>query len=222
MSFYSRKRTESKKAEEDKILGDRLYYEMFFKKGMKILDIGCSTGTFVLNDPKNIVGIDADKDAIEIARKKGINCRYLDADASKLPFKNNSFDAVNLKSVLAHIHNPLLLMKEIRKVLKSNGKLVVFTANIKILKWDFYEDYTHVSPFTQNSLKQLLYDAGFRNYEVYNFPMRMFGMGILYRNKILSVKGIHSIERFAVNFPITLWLFRIFDNRINIIAESYK
>ena len=32
----------------------RLYYEMFFKKGMKILDLGCSTGTFVLNDPKNI------------------------------------------------------------------------------------------------------------------------------------------------------------------------
>lgn len=222
MSFYSRNRTQSRKVEEAKIIGDRLYYEMFFKKGMKILDIGCSTGTFALNDPKNITGIDADKDAIPVAKSKGINCMHFNADNKKLPFKSNTFDAVNLKSVLAHISNALLLLKEIRRVLKPNGKLVAFTANIKILKFDFFEDYTHVSPFTKNSLKNILYDAGFRNYEAYNFPMRMFGMGLLYRNKILSAKRIHSIEKFALNFPVTLKLFSLFDNRVNLIAECYK
>ena len=94
--------------------------------------------------------------------------------------------------------------------------------DIKILKFKFFEDYTHVSPFTQNSLKQLLCDAGFRKYEVYNFPMRMFGIGFLYRNKILTAQKIHHVEKFVLNFPIALRLFRLFDNRANLIAECYK
>ena len=41
---------------------DRMYYSLFFKKGDNILDIGCSTGNFLAQDPKNIVGVDIDED----------------------------------------------------------------------------------------------------------------------------------------------------------------
>lgn len=222
VSFYTKHRTHSKKAEGNKIIGDRLYYEMFFKKGMKILDIGCSTGTFVLNDPKNIIGLDIDRDAIAIARKKGLNCRYYDINTKRLPFKDSTFDAVNLKSVLAHVHNGLFLLKEIRRVLHLKGKLVIFTASIKILKFKFFEDYTHVSPFTKESLSHILYDAGFGNYKVCHFPIRMFGMGFIYRNGILSAKGVYSIEKFIVNSPILSNIFLIFDKRVNLLAEAYK
>lgn len=222
MSLYTKHRIHSKKAEEDKIIGDRLYYEMFFKKGMKMLDAGCSTGTFVSNDPKNIIGLDIDKDAIKIAKKKGLDCRYYDAGKNRLPFKDNTFDAVNCKSILAHIRNPLSLLKEARRVLKPNGKLVVFTADVKILKFKFFEDYTHISPFTKESLKHILYDAGFRKYSIYNFPIKMFGMGFAYRKKILPARAIFSLEKFVLNSLLTSRLFCLFDKHVGLISEAYK
>lgn len=222
MSLYTKHRTHSKEAEERKIAADRLYYEMFFKKGMKILDIGCSTGTFELNDPKNIVGLDIDKDAIKIAKKKGLDCRHYDVSSNKLPFKNSAFDAVYCRSVFAHIRNHISLLKEIKRVLKQNGKIIIHTADVGILKFKFFEDYTHVSPFTKESLKHLLYDAGFRNYKVYNLPIRMPGMGFLHRNGILPATKILLIEMFILNFSITSKLFCMLDSQVGILAEVYK
>ena len=221
MSLYTEHRTHSKQAAERKIAADALYYDMFFKKGMSILDVGCSTGTFELNDPKNIVGLDIDKDAIEIAQKDGLNCRYFDVGSNKLPFKNNTFDAVYCRSVFAHIKNHLNLLREMKRILKSNGKIIIYTADVKILKFEFFEDYTHISPFTKESLKHILYDAGFRNYKVYNLPIRMPGMGFLYRNG-LPAKNVLSIEKFILNFPITSKLFCMLDNQVGLLAEVYK
>jgi SAM-dependent methyltransferase len=222
MSLYTKRRTYSREAEEDKIIGDRLYYEMHFKNGMKILDVGCSTGTFVMNDPKNIVGLDADRDAIEIAKEKGLNCSLFDVNNKKLPYEDNTFDGVNCKSIFAHMKTHLRFLNEVKRVMKPGAKLVIFTANIKILKFKFFEDYTHISPFTEESIGHLLFDAGFKNFKVYNLPIRMPGMGYLYRNKILTAKKVCSIEKFIVNSFFPLKIFTLFDKRVNLAAECYK
>lgn len=44
------------------------YYELFFERGHRILDIGCSFGDFLMSDTENIVGIDIDADQLKIAR----------------------------------------------------------------------------------------------------------------------------------------------------------
>ena len=64
---------------------DKVYYNLFFKKGDKILDIGCSTGNFLVQDTTNTQGLDADRDAIKIAKKRGLNAIQHDVK-NKLPF----------------------------------------------------------------------------------------------------------------------------------------
>jgi|TARA_B100000315_G_C14581763_1_gene590858 ubiquinone/menaquinone biosynthesis C-methylase UbiE len=99
---------------------DRFYYNLFFKKGNIILDIGCSTGNFVIQDPDNITGIDIDKDGIEIAKKRGLKVIHQD-NPEILNIEDNKFENIHCRHVLEHVTNPPKFLKEIYRVLKNNG-----------------------------------------------------------------------------------------------------
>lgn len=172
---------------------DMFYYILFFKKGDKILDIGCSTGNFVAQDSENIIGIDVDEDSVKIAEKRGLKVSKHNLK-NKLPFEDGTIDNINCRYVLEHLENPLFLMKEIFRVLKSKGRVVLVTDRLTKHFWD---DYTHKKPFSEKSLEQLAYDAGFRNYEVYSFPSGgIFGAGFLYKRGIISAKSAKKIYKF--------------------------
>src|SRR3989338_8515193 len=78
---------------------ERFYYHLFFKKGEKIVDIGCSTGNFIAQDPSHITGMDADKDAIMVAKKRGFDVRLHDVK-KKFPYPSDSQQIVHSKHVL--------------------------------------------------------------------------------------------------------------------------
>ncbi len=171
---------------------DKLYYDMLFKKGYKILDIGCSVGNFIAQDPQNIIGIDIDEDSIKIAKKRGLNAFKHDV-TEKMPFNNNFIANVNCRYLLEHMRDPLFLMKDIFRVLKKNGRLILLTDKITRHFWD---DYTHQKPFTKRSLEQIAYDAGFRKFKIYDFPSKgVFGLGFLYKHKFVSSEFVHKIYK---------------------------
>ncbi len=169
---------------------DRFYYSILFRKGDKILDIACSTGNFMAQDPKNITGIDIDEDSVKIAKKRGLNASLHNA-AKSLPFRDNSIENVHCRHLLEHLEEPLGFMKDIFRVLRKKGRLVLLTDRMSEHFWD---DYTHKKPFTKKSLEQLAYDAGFRNYEVYEFPSQgVLGLGLLHGHKVVSSKSAGRI-----------------------------
>lgn len=173
---------------------DKFYYDILFKKGSKILDIGCSTGNFIAQDPKNIVGIDVDKDAVKIAKKRGFNVSVHDA-AKKFPFQANSVENVHCRHLLEHLKDPLPFLTDIFRILKKGGRLVLLTDKMTEHFWD---DYTHQKPFTKASLEQLAYDAGFRKLKVYEFPSEgVFGLGFLYRHRLISPKSALRIYKLS-------------------------
>lgn len=165
---------------------DKFYYDILFRKGDKILDIGCSTGNFIAQDPKNIVGIDIDPDAVILAKKRGFKASVHDV-AEKFPFRDSSIENVHCRHVLEHLKDPLQFLKEAFRILKKNGRLVLLTDKMTPHFWD---DYTHQKPFTRKSLEQLAYDSGFRKFKVYEFPSEgVFGLGFLYRHGLISQKS---------------------------------
>jgi SAM-dependent methyltransferase len=175
---------------------DKFYYNLLFNKGDKILDVGCSTGNFIVQDPKNITGIDLDSDAIQIAKKRGFNAIEHDV-TKKLPFKTNSFEKINCRHVLEHLRDPLPFIKELHRILRKNGKLILQTD--KITKY-FWDDYTHIKPYTKRALEQLAYDSGFKKCVIYNFPAKgIFGIGFLYKHKIITSKLAKNIYKLFGN-----------------------
>lgn len=108
----------------------------------RILDIGCHIGTDLFQLPKvnpnaKFWGIDISSDAISYAKKlaklRGEKSIYFKvADANKpLPFPESYFDVVLASEVIEHLHYPQQFLKEVRRILKSSGNLIVSTPNDK-------------------------------------------------------------------------------------------
>jgi len=103
-------------------------------EGKDILDIGCNVciySSFLVEKGHNVVAVDVDETALEIARKKHSypNLKILKTDGQKLDFEDNFFDSVLLLEVLEHSQDPRGLVQEIHRVIKPGGFLILSVPN---------------------------------------------------------------------------------------------
>ena len=100
----------------------------------RTLDVASGVGQFTrllvdcLGSYEEIVGIDTRAEAIEQA--KGAltepNVRFEVADATALPFPDNSFDTASLSNSLHHMADLEAVLSEIRRVVTPEGQLILF------------------------------------------------------------------------------------------------
>ena len=113
---------------------DRETYEEFRMSG-KILDVGGGAGTVreFLPPDVNFVSVDPFVEVLASqpqAKREAYSClqrplNFVCGFAEFLPFQENSFDWVHMRSMLDHVQIPDLALIEARRVLKTNGKLLV-------------------------------------------------------------------------------------------------
>ena len=142
-----------------------------YKDGTRLLDVGCGEGFFLFNASKagyTTKGIEISQDAAEYAiREFG-----LDVEAKpfeELRFAENYFDVVTLWQVLEHVPYPLMVLKEVHRILKPGGLLATSTPDIegmlaKIFQrkwWNLRR--LHINQFTAKTLTDMLNRAGFKN-----------------------------------------------------------
>ena len=97
----------------------------------KILDAGCNYGeiTKALSEKNQVVGIDPDEKALKIARKFCKKAIFKKSSLTNLHFSKNTFDTVICLAVLEHIKDDKKAIKEIARVLKKEGELILAVPN---------------------------------------------------------------------------------------------
>ena len=107
-----------------------------FKKGIKVLDVGCGVGSYAIelsNIGAHCIGLDAAEDAIKVINQIqidfGLNVKGVYGDACNLPFDDETFDVVMSYEFFEHVTDIDLAMKEQIRVLRSGGRLVIEQAN---------------------------------------------------------------------------------------------
>ena len=117
-------------------LGDRQLRVLNFVEGDEILDIGCYSGGFVAEvknryPDKNVIGIDYFDDNIRIAKllRPDLAPRFRKMSVYDLDFRDASFDCVTIQEVLEHLEGAARGVKEINRVLKVGGALIVSVPN---------------------------------------------------------------------------------------------
>ena len=134
-------------------------------KGIKILDIGCSTGVLIEGLNKltsaEIFGIDVSDNAINACHKRGlINTRVMNGE--KLDFENSTFDIVIASDCLEHIKDDQKALKEWYRVLKNQGKLIIFVPAFMAL-WSEHDNLSnHFRRYHRNELRLMLKKTGFK------------------------------------------------------------
>ena len=103
--------------------------------GKKILDIGCFTGYLMerLKEKNNeVYGVDISQKAVSNAKKKGLTVSQGDVEKG-LKFKDNTFDVIVMGEIIEHVFDTDKVIREIRRMLKSEGSVVITTPNIACL-----------------------------------------------------------------------------------------
>lgn len=120
-------------------------------RSASILDCGCGPGGILREiDPAHhqLVGVDINSNSIAKALK---NCNsivtLIQADIEHLPFDDNSFDIAYCSGVLSYLKEDSTAVKEICRVVKPNGKVIISIPNLFMMNKFFDPYYYLVWPF---------------------------------------------------------------------------
>jgi ubiquinone/menaquinone biosynthesis C-methylase UbiE len=101
--------------------------------GLRVLDIGCGTGRsqqVYQTQAARYVGLDLSFEALRVAAARQGQTPWLQADAVRLPFRDNSFDVVAFSSVLHHVPDMSAVLQEAVRVTAPRGLVFAFDPNL--------------------------------------------------------------------------------------------
>lgn len=95
-----------------------------------VLEVGIGTGRNIplYSDKVTLTGIDFSSNMVEISRRKygdRSNVEILEMDAENMAFEDNNFDTVVTSCVFCSVPDPVQGLKEIKRVCKNDGKIVM-------------------------------------------------------------------------------------------------
>ena len=159
------------------LLASHLANRFNLNENTELLEIGIGPGEVLLELASLGIRcscIDQDQDALnrlsEKCRTRNLHIKMVLADAeTSLSMPNCSFDIVYTKSFLEHLSNPVSFLKETRRVLKPNGRIINLIPDWESQKDTFFDDITHITPFSVVTARQVLKLAGFQNIECEKF-----------------------------------------------------
>jgi SAM-dependent methyltransferase len=131
---------------------------------LRLLDVGCGTGRLLrdLRELGDARGVDASDEAIRFCQKRGVGDLVEKADFRHLPFAAESFDVVTAVDTLEHIADDVGALEEWGRVLRPEGRLLIFVPAHRWL-WSLQDEVSgHQRRYTTRTLRRAIDGAGLR------------------------------------------------------------
>jgi len=105
-----------------------------FTSGKRVLDLASGEGygaALLSRTSSFVVGVDIDRDAVRHARARYVsgNLSFILASAASIPIRENSFDVITCFELIEHIQEQEALLHEAKRLLVSEGLLLISTPN---------------------------------------------------------------------------------------------
>lgn len=181
--------------------------------GARILDIGCGQGDFLLLANRlgwDTYGVEPNTVAVTTARMMGL--KVYAGELSRVHFSDNFFQVIRLHHVLEHIYDPIAVMKEIRRIIREDGCLMITVPNIQSLGFKVFNKFwwnldlpRHIFLYCPQTLAFLAEKTGFQllrlvHQKAQSGLVRSVSLTISKKNKLLQklIRRLPPVQIFCL------------------------
>lgn len=152
-------------------LREIIFSEVEIKDDSIVADIGAGTGYLAIELAKkarHVIAVDNSPQMLSVAANEAAradlaNIEFLEGNAEELPVKPKFVDYVFANMLLHHVNDPLQVLKEMNRILKPGGKIVVTDIEEHEHIWLRQEKSDLWMGFSKEELAEWLKEAGFKN-----------------------------------------------------------
>lgn len=141
----------------------------------KLLDVGCGNGEFLAMMRYlgwEVMGVEPDEEAVKVAHEQ-FGLSVYKGTLEEAGFPDDMFDAITMNHVIEHVFDPISTFKEVLRVLKHGGRLVVLTPNVESLghrlfgkAWFHLDPPRHLHLFSPYTLQTCFEQAGLMAFQL--------------------------------------------------------
>lgn len=186
--------------------------------GRRVLEIGCGTGNIAegfIKTGRIYLGVDLQEAHLRQARRrfgkqKGVSFKKIDLEKGVSVLRSFRPDTIVSVNVLEHIQDDEKVLNQCRKILSSQGKVLVFVPAMRVLYGSMDRTYGHVRRYEKEELEQKITRAGFL-LETCFFTNRIGLFGWWWNGRVLKKQTIPRFQMLAYDriFPYVMRLDRI-------------
>jgi ubiquinone/menaquinone biosynthesis C-methylase UbiE len=109
-------------------LRNYIFEKIDLENARHVLEVGCGTGAVLSELPERpgIHGLDINLDALIECRRHAPDALLIQGDALQLPYQSESFEIVYSHFLLLWVRDPLLALKEIKRITRPGGTVIAF------------------------------------------------------------------------------------------------
>jgi len=183
------------------------------QKNCPLIDIGCGVGSnlsFLQSLGFRAIGVDSEIYSLSLAKRRLSAIPLINGDLLKLPFKTNSVELVIATDILEHLQDDIRGIKEIHRVLKQEGKVVLTVPAFQFL-WGIQDDVgKHQRRYSKKQLEEKMEMEGFKILRSSYFNFFLF-FPILLSRRFIHLFSLRINSENRINAPfINFFLKRIF------------
>ncbi len=171
-------------------------------KTQRILDVGCGTGANLkmLAAYGKAEGVDISPQAVDFCHERGLNSVKLGA-IEQLPYESDSFELVTALDVIEHLDDDIAGLREMRRVLCRQGRLLVFVPAFMFL-WGVQDDVSnHRRRYTLPRLLKAVEEAGF-SVEWSSYANISFFLPVLVVRSVMRWLGLRADTEYGINISL--------------------
>lgn len=175
-----------------------------------IVDLGCGDAQLTLRirnitKCEQIIGVDIMDSFLASAHRRGIHALKADLN-SPFPIASSSIDLVNANQVIEHLVDPVSFIREIHRILKLGGFLIISTENLSSIDNIFALITGHspfsvhvgnlrlnpISPYYLKPVVDMPPHVSYFTYHSFILFLRLFGFEIVKVRSVGFIEPIHA------------------------------